>query len=502
MMGQTVSEPVQHDPGLGYVGLVLRAGNKIRLIHAPEEVINTTQQVIHEINAKARNGIGVFTKDLNGTTAMYLGPDCFDSTTGKVAATSGKMFAIRMLEEMMRLGYDLVTSTDLSRDWNRATWIFEKKVSGRRGRKVTCLALGRGDTFILLRASDHFIDIVRNSVKQCWPYGVKDQAVLESCGETVTEIKLSGSPWNCSEDQEHVFSRTMLIRIIANLGSAHYRLLAGTNIKGGADSLLFIQDENYKPSISDFCCIGLNKKNQLRLFNCGAVISGKVRDTIERNNGEIESMSEMAGCVEIKLRGKPWSCIGEKGVHSRQLISRISGTMLGCGWCLVGGITISRSSSDKGILLYSRDQVSAGAVACLAMTGAHTITLIDFPPSTRDSLRSVVSGISREQEIGNNCYQIELTGSAWSSSEPVSLHARSTLMHLLKTANSLGWELAASTDVSSKYYPDDNGPDYPEDVHSWYFIRKNSDSVSKHPSGTSLTVDLPPSYEEVMKNNI
>ena len=291
----------------------------------------------------------------------------------------------------------------------------------------------------------------------------------------------------------------MLLRIIANLGCSHYRLIAGTNIKGGADSLLFIQDEGYAPSISDFCSIALNKKNQLRLFNCGRDTARKVRNTIERNNGEIESMSEMAGgCVDIKLAGKPWSCIGEKGLHYRQLISRICETMLGCGWCLVGGITISRSSSDKGLLLYSRVEVSAGEVACLAMTGAHTITLIDFPPTARDSLRSVlcVSGISGEQELGDNCYQIELTGSVWSSSEPVSLHARSTLMHLLKTANSLGWDLAASTDISSKYYPDDNGPDYPEDVHSWYFIRRHSNS------GTSLPNDLPPSYEDVMKNNI
>ena len=83
-----------------------------------------------------------------------------------------------------------------------------------------------------------------------------------------------------------------------------------------------------------------------------------------------------------------------------------------------------------------------------------------------------VSGIQSEGCKENNCYQIELKGSIWSSSELLALHARSALIHLLKKANSLGWELAVSADVSSKYYPNDHGPDYPEDVDSWYFIRR------------------------------
>ena len=43
-------------------------------------------------------------------------------------------------------------------------------------------------------------------------------------------------------------------------------------------------------------------------------------------------------------------------------------------------------------------------------------------------------------------------------------------MNVLKKANSLGWRLVASADVSAKYVHRDKGPDYPIDVHSWYFV--------------------------------
>ena len=41
---------------------------------------------------------------------------------------------------------------------------------------------------------------------------------------------------------------------------------------------------------------------------------------------------------------------------------------------------------------------------------------------------------------------------------------------MLKKANSLGWQLVASADVSAKYVRQENGPDYPIDVHSWYLV--------------------------------
>ncbi len=52
------------------------------------------------------------------------------------------------------------------------------------------------------------------------------------------------------------------------------------------------------------------------------------------------------------------------------------------------------------------------------------------------------------------------------------------LLHMLKKANEYGWQLVASLDVSAKYVHRDKGPDYPIDVHSWYFTTDSGWPVS------------------------
>ena len=50
------------------------------------------------------------------------------------------------------------------------------------------------------------------------------------------------------------------------------------------------------------------------------------------------------------------------------------------------------------------------------------------------------------------------------------------LLLALKEAARYGWQLAASADVSAKYVHQENGPDYPADVHSWFFCYQGSGS--------------------------
>ncbi len=108
----------------------------------------------------------------------------------------------------------------------------------------------------------------------------------------------------------------------------------------------------------------------------------------------------------------------------------------------------------------------------------------------------------------------------WNSSHNNGLHGRSMLLHILKKANEQGWHLKASLDVSAKYVHQENGPNYPIDVHSWYFTNaSNSDiendnaggdpfgasappppSSSMYPGLGSFGNDLPPSYFDATKS--
>ena len=152
-MGQTFSEPVVNDPSLGYVGVALRSPNKFRLIHAPPEVVHMTERVIGEINNKGgADYIEVSKQDKYGTTGYSVGSgSCFQLNSGKTSATSGKLFTVLMFEEMYKLGYDPVVSSDLSRMYDQATWFFVKKTSERTPLRVACLAPGKSDTLVLLQ---------------------------------------------------------------------------------------------------------------------------------------------------------------------------------------------------------------------------------------------------------------------------------------------------------------------------------------------------------------
>ena len=50
------------------------------------------------------------------------------------------------------------------------------------------------------------------------------------------------------------------------------------------------------------------------------------------------------------------------------------------------------------------------------------------------------------------------------------IHGRAILLGLLCQFYSFGWRLVCSADVSAKYVHRDKGPDYPLDVHSWWFM--------------------------------
>jgi len=511
-MGQTFSEPVVSNPGLGYVGVALRSPNKIRLIHAPSEVVSMTERVIEEVSRKSGQEGEVVTKDKHGTVGMSLGSYCFTLNSGKSAATSGKLFTVLMFEEMYKLGYDPVVSSDLSRMYDQATWFFVKKEAERPASRVSCLAPGKSDTIVLLRADASFIDTVRSAVVDAWPLGIQSEKTIESCGEVLTEIKLNGNPWIDYAGAENIHCRQMLLHMFGQLGSVHYRLLAGTNIKGGTDSFFFIQDPSYSITPASLCMISLNKYDRLRLVNC-TDMAGPVRDTITKHYGEIQREEEKYGSWEFKLTGNPWCCSGDLAIRSRQLISRISETMLAHGWALTDAVDITRSLNDKSVLLYTRAKNFATTFACIALSDVHRVRLLDFSPAHTEALREVflrvyLPGVRSEVQRDNACYEIDLNGPPWTQNASYNLHARSALLCTLKQANSLGWKLVASADVSAKYVRQDNGPDYPVDVHSWYFVywpqNTGPDNLTAEPEykdGPGLlypSLDQPPAYQDAL----
>ena len=86
------------------------------------------------------------------------------------------------------------------------------------------------------------------------------------------------------------------------------------------------------------------------------------------------------------------------------------------------------------------------------------------------------------------------------------------MIQILKASSDLGWNLVASLDVSAKYIHQENGPDYPIDVHSWYLTNNPATSPGSEPiqapsalypdigGGGFSAVSAPPSYFDAVQS--
>merc|ERR1712110_334812 len=117
IMGNNITVPVEMKSDLGMFCLNLRPYRKIELIHAPPAVVDCVRKVANEVNGLSAGNDNVETpsKDKLGALQFKMSDRLFVNGNGKTAATLGKLFCIRLLEEMHKMGYDLQISSDLAR---------------------------------------------------------------------------------------------------------------------------------------------------------------------------------------------------------------------------------------------------------------------------------------------------------------------------------------------------------------------------------------------------
>merc|ERR1712172_420980 len=412
-------------------------------------------------------------KDKLGVLQFSMSSLLFATGNGKKPATLGKLFCIRILEELHKLGYDLQIGSDLMRDRFAAGTLFFRKVTGERPTaKVVSVAPGKLDTIVLLNHSERVKSMVENAIKDAWPSGIQRQEDKEVLGHTVHDIKMNGYPWQTSE--ANIDNNRIINMIVENLSMINLRLVGGINIKGGTDSLFFIEDPG---SSAQFSSISLCQRNRLRLVDCKEE-SQCVRQAIANSGFRIVDESEKEHHAEIKVNGSPWHCSGADAVQARQLVARISEAMLQRGWALTDAIDISRREDDKSMLLFRRCVPTTASFSCICLTSTDHLRLINFSRGDQEVLKTCimenylpgVDGVDTSGVEGNSV-KFNLVGSPWSN-HGAGLHARSILVHLFAAAVNLGFQIVASADVSSKYAPDSNGqPGYPLDVHSIYLVK-------------------------------
>ena len=256
-----------------------------------------------------------------GSWQFKLPQHPFEVHMGKDSATIGKLFTLRMFEELYALGYNLVVSSDLSRTRDQSTKFFQRVAGERQRLPCICVAPGGGDKVILLRANENVRSVVKTAITNQWPSGIKDETEFRSCGETVLEVKLSGWPW-LRQGFESTACQKVIIEIIGALGQHHYKLHGATNIKGGTDSYFFVYDPHFSLNgPGDLAMLSLNRQDRIRLINFDRQVCDTVKMVITRAyQREDPSETNYHGAVEFKLKGYPFHCCGDAAVMTRKLI--------------------------------------------------------------------------------------------------------------------------------------------------------------------------------------
>lgn len=515
-MGGTFSDPIPNYLDTeGYVCMVLRSYDKFRIIHAPKDVQEMVLRVIREVSQD---------KDLVGTdkfgAIQYRLPGTpFTLNTGRESATIGKVFAIRIFEEMNHLGYDLVCSSDLSRAYDQSSWFFKKVIPERSRQPVLCVAPGGTDKLVVVRGCDYVIAAIKKAIDKTWPPGIQSEKVEECCGEKYYEFKLRGNPWYGQGD-ESTACRQLLLTIVGSLGQVKWRMLGATNLKGGTDSLFFVYDDNHYLCPEELAMLSLNRNDRIRLINFNPELTNIARDVILRFYQTKEpEHRDYYGASELKLKGYPFASSGSDAILTRQLICRLLEAFRNQGWEVLSTIDISRKVTDKSVFLMRKCESAKVKIGCISLSDVDRIRLCNLPNQVAKAFRDAIAksylpGIGFEEARDGSCYEIDLQGMPWTQNSSYNIHARSMLTFLMREAYSYGWSLTCSADVSAKYVHTENGPDYPVDVHSWFLTFQGMPKGVSLPETSSapisyaelrvsdLEIPPPPTYDEAKLNSL
>ena len=189
MGNEQASLPVPHQPPHSMFCISLRPHRKIELVHAPPKVAMIVQKVTNEVNSLyTGHHLETPSKDKLGVLQFTMAADLFVTASGKEPATMGKLFCIKILEELHKIGFDLVIGSDLMRARFSASALFFRKVAEERPpAKMICVAPGKEDRMILINHDNQVKSMVEEAVRNAWPSGIQRSEEEEVLGHLLHE---------------------------------------------------------------------------------------------------------------------------------------------------------------------------------------------------------------------------------------------------------------------------------------------------------------------------
>uniref|UniRef100_A0A914WAG5 Uncharacterized protein n=1 Tax=Plectus sambesii TaxID=2011161 RepID=A0A914WAG5_9BILA len=489
-MGGNTSQLPPPPANFPYFSLTFRIDDNIKLIDCDDKCLSLIRQVV---KSNWPNGIQSQSNDHGAFEIRFRGrPFCVAGS--KADALASKRMCCALLSSLQTAGWELYVNSDLSRNADLTTWFFQRNPAliGKQLPTVggiICLSLSSHDKLQLINAPT----VLHNELLQCVGPLLQSHEVHGSD----FEVKLVGYPWSSASFEEGVSARQLLLNTIRKFDSHNFRFYGTANLKGTADCIFFEQDRNYAGGETRFCMLSLNASNRIRLIDCPQPVVDTVGRCINQYwPGGIQDTQHCEHSVEYKVGGDPWLSDGDDAINSRYLITLILQSLAPVGWAVMSALDISRRANDKAVFVLRSCAPTSVPHLCICPADMDLIRLINAPEDVQNAASIVIHsnwphGVQREgtRLMG---YEWKLQGHPWSS-EGGNDYAvcRYLMTRLLNEMARLGWRVVCSADVSAKHIRQENGPDYPIDVHSWFLARTGH--VGQPPDAVP-----PPSYSETM----
>ena len=419
-------------------------------------------------------------KKLGSATEFKLKGNPFSSVSSAKEAIDAKRLASHLLRTLFNNGCKLLVSSDLAMTEDLTTWVFHREQTVSSQFNFACIGVSSSDSLQLIDFPAGMNDFLKGVVERNWPQEIQK---TKDIGDTL-EIKLHGNPWMHygGSASENIQSKTLIKALINELDMRQWVLYGSSNLRGNSDTLFFRYDPSVMADGSRLAgfVISLNKNDRLRCIDAPQDVTGCVKSMISQfwSRG-IQGEKQKFNAYEFKLSGTPWWADGEMAVDSRLLICKIFEGLWSIGWRPQIAIDLSRKENDKSVLTFQRAPPMSVPIFCLSLNWTDKIRVINAPKNVVDAIigeikRLWLFGVTRERPYGAS-FEVKLKENPWSygMTGHDGAHGRVLLLHLMKLLANMGWFLIISADVSAKWVHQDKGPDYPLDVHSWWFMQGN-----------------------------
>jgi len=449
----------------------------LHLVYAPPEIANLIVKTA--TLALGANSIQYHKPKLEHGYKIVFHETLFRIGTSAETALRSRYLMAVMLQKLGIAGWIPVVTSDLRRMGDCANVLMqyspEQRFAEGISSNILVVGISGWDKVRVFTRHQPIISGVEEAIKQNLP--IQDVEREEINGVALVKFKISGTPWGYVSEPESIAARATIARIIENMQNINLRLLINFNTKPSADTYFFIAGaQNVDPSHHGHITLGLNSNDQLRVIAnrkdaAFDNVVNSLRIVIQKHwHRGLQNEWSAHRSHTFKFKGNPWWTDGSETVESRIIVAKIFEVMLALGWRVNCATDISRKPQDKTTFIFENVGHSVNVVVpCLSFNERDKIRAINMPGDVLGALGQTIDrlwNVTRTQQYGRST-EWKLGGGIWDFSN---YYGKALAMHMLSTMNRFHYALYVSADVSSKFVHRKNAPDYPIDVHSWFFI--------------------------------